>query len=93
MIPALYARMFGREDIEWRDRSWRLLENAGQKEVDDWSLVGTVGGSVAALPQIGREAALRAKVARVMGGAGLGSLMGVVGYMAWRHGLHGGRFD
>lgn len=93
MVPTLYARMLGREDIEWRDRSWRLLENAGQKEVDDWSLVGAVGGGVAALPQIGREAALRGKVTRVIGGAGLGSLMGVMGYLTWRYGVHGGRFD
>ena len=41
--------MRGREDIEWCDRSWRLLENKGQVEVDSWSLSGAVVGVVAAL--------------------------------------------
>lgn len=38
MTAALVARMHGKEHIEWADRSWRLLENKGQVEVDDWSL-------------------------------------------------------
>ena len=37
---ALGGRMYGREDIEWKDRSWRLLENKGQVEVDNWILLG-----------------------------------------------------
>ena len=27
---AMVGRMWGREKIEWQDRSWRLLENRGQ---------------------------------------------------------------
>ncbi|KAF5023138.1 hypothetical protein F66182_4794, partial [Fusarium sp. NRRL 66182] len=43
------GRMRGREEIEWRDRSWRLLENQGQLETDDWTLVGAgVGAFVGA---------------------------------------------
>ncbi|KAF6824896.1 hypothetical protein CPLU01_10574 [Colletotrichum plurivorum] len=90
---ALAGRMQGREDIEWRDRAWRLLENAGQVETDDW----TVGGTVAGLVGLGvwRQAggAAAAGGARVVAGAaGLGSVVGTVGYLAWRYGVHKGRF-
>ncbi|KAF2207715.1 hypothetical protein CERZMDRAFT_88373 [Cercospora zeae-maydis SCOH1-5] len=90
MIPATIGRMWGREDIEWRDRSWRLLENKGQKEVDDWSLVGTVVGAVGF--GAGRGSGM-AKVMRVAGGAGVGSMVGVGGYMLWRYGVHGGKWE
>jgi hypothetical protein len=30
----LVGRMWGREDIEWKDRSWRLMENKGQLETE-----------------------------------------------------------
>ncbi|KAB8303409.1 hypothetical protein EYC80_004836 [Monilinia laxa] len=36
LILATIARMYGREEIEWKDRSWRLLENRGQRECDAW---------------------------------------------------------
>ncbi|KAL5336033.1 hypothetical protein BJX70DRAFT_400972 [Aspergillus crustosus] len=77
---ALVGRMWGREEIEWKDRSWALMRNRGQAEVDDWSQVGVVGGGVwGALT--GRRIGLgwRGPVA----GAGLGSLLGVVGCMVW----------
>ncbi|KAL2817996.1 hypothetical protein BDW59DRAFT_152339 [Aspergillus cavernicola] len=44
---ALLGRMWGREEIEWKDRSWGLMHNQGQVEIDDWSQVGGVVGSVA----------------------------------------------
>lgn len=91
MVPALASRMYGREEIEWKGRSWRLLENEGQKEVDDWSFLGTVVGAVAAARQMVAHEALRPRVARGVGGAGTGSLAGVVGYMGWRYVLHGGK--
>lgn len=43
----LAARMYGREDIEWRDRAWRLLENRGQLETDDWTYPGMLAGVAA----------------------------------------------
>ena len=87
MVPGLVMRMWGREEIEWKDRSWRLLENEGQKEVDDWSLLGTVAGAVAvARRTIVRETA-RSKFLRLSGGAGVGSMVGVMGYMVWRYGV------
>ena len=61
--------MFGRENIEWKDRAWRLLENKYQMEVDDFALLGTaVGGYLA------RQGDWKVKV----GGAALGDRKSVV---------------
>lgn len=83
----LAGRMFGRETIEWQDRSWRLLENRGQVETDDWTYAGMGTGAVAALA-LGPRAGWRG----LLGAAGLGSVGGVAGYMVWRYGVNGGKF-
>ena len=84
----LVARMWGREEIEWQDRAWRLLANAGQMEVEEWSLAGMGAGVLAVVMRKGfREGGWR----RVVGGAGVGNLVGVLGYMGWRYGVRGGR--
>jgi hypothetical protein len=89
-------RMFGCKDIEWRDRSWRLLGNRGQRETDDWTIAGVLGGvGSAASLGISREGK-RAGAAGLgfrgwLGAAGLGGFAGVVGYFAWRYGLWGGK--
>ena len=83
MIPALIARMYGREDIEWNDRSWRLLENTGQIETDFWTVGGGLVGVVGA--GVGRQAGVGA-VRGVIGGAGLGGLVGL-GAMMGKRGL------
>ncbi|KAF2963862.1 hypothetical protein GQX73_g9711 [Xylaria multiplex] len=44
----LIGQMWGREEIEWKDRSWRLMENEGQLETDDWTYGGMVAGLAAA---------------------------------------------
>ncbi|KAH6689620.1 hypothetical protein F5X68DRAFT_73955 [Plectosphaerella plurivora] len=95
MAVGTVFRMWGREDIEWRDRSWRLLQNAGQVEVDDWTYPGMVigaalGFTAAGRAQAGKVAAKGWKV--VLGAVGLGSVAGTVGYMGWRYGVHGGKF-
>ena len=92
MIPGLPFYMSGKEDIEWRDRSWRLLENEGQKEVDDWSSVGFVGGVIAAARSEAYRQATKGRVLKLIGGGALGDLLGVTGYMAWRYGVHGGKW-
>lgn len=85
---ALVGRMWEREEIEWKDRAWRLLENKGQVEVDTWSVGGMVaGGAAAAVGGAGRG------VRGVVGGVGLGGTVGVLGYMVWRHGVKGGKWD
>ena len=82
--------MWGREEIEWKDRSWRLLENKGQVECDDWTYPGMVAGLAGVLGSgSGRAMGWRG----VVGGAGLGSVLGMVGYMGWRYGVKGGRFE
>ncbi|KXT07507.1 hypothetical protein AC579_2172 [Pseudocercospora musae] len=91
MVPATHGRMYGREEIEWKDRSWRLLENEGQVETDDWSLVGTLAGAAASLRRSAVEETGGTRVLRVAGGAGVGSMIGVAGYMLWRYGVHGGK--
>lgn len=86
MVVGLPFRMKGREDIEWSDRSWRLLQNAGQVECDDWSAIGTVVGAAAALRSSGSIPR------RLLGGAGVGSFFSIGGYMIWRYGVNGGKF-
>jgi len=82
--------MRGREDIEWRDRAWRLLGNRGQVEVDGWSVGGMVGGGVAAgVWGRGRGLGVRG----VVGSVGMGGTVGVVGYLGWRYGVRGGRWE
>ncbi|QYS95055.1 hypothetical protein H0G86_002370 [Trichoderma simmonsii] len=90
----LTARMWGREPIEWQDRSWRLLENRGQLETDDWTY-GGMGGALLATGLMGvRGAGGPAKLGwrGVAGAAGIGSVGGMIGYMAWRYGINGGKF-
>jgi hypothetical protein len=81
--------MWGRQEIEWQDRSWRLLENKGQVECDDWTYPGMAVGLAGVLGSGGAAMGWRG----VVGGMGLGSLGGMVGYMWWRYGVKGGKFD
>lgn len=83
MAVSLARRMDGKVHIEWADRSWRLLENKGQVAVDDWS---AVAGAVVTAGRrgLGWQA--------VTGGAGIGGLAGVAGYMIWRYGVKGGEW-
>jgi len=80
--------MWGREEIEWKDRSWRLLENKGQVETDDWTYGGMAVGLAA-------TALLKRPVgwATTVGSIGTGSVAGTLGYMGWRYGIHGGKFE
>ncbi|KAK6071808.1 hypothetical protein SCUP234_09523 [Seiridium cupressi] len=84
----LVARMWGREDIEWKDRSWRLLENKGQVECDDFTYAGMLAGLGAAAT----KSVKRTGWVGLLGAVGLGSTAGMLGYMGWRYGVHGGQF-
>ncbi|KAL8744697.1 MAG: hypothetical protein Q9190_003077 [Brigantiaea leucoxantha] len=84
MAVGLTMKMWGKEPIEWQDRSWRLLINEGQNHTDDWSIRGAGIGAVMSL--IGRKARFgglgRWSVLRAgFGGAGLGSALGIVGHV------------
>ena len=87
MSVALPLRMRDQEDIQWRDRSWRLLENKGQVEVDDWTYPGMALGLVSAATARGGGLGWRGAVGRV----GLGGMLGTLGYMGWRYGVKGGK--
>jgi len=94
LAVATVGRMWGREEIEWKDRAYRLLYNKGQVEVDKWCLGGTALGAVWAAVGRGRNPILRvAGWKGVVGGAALGSVAGTVGYMVWRYGVKGGKFE
>jgi hypothetical protein len=72
-----WGRMRGREDIEWKDRSWRILENNGELKTDWVTLggagAGAMGGLVAA-----RRGVIPASVRNaVLGGASVGMASGV----------------
>jgi len=80
--------MWRREEIEWKDRSWRLLENKGQVECDDWTYPAMLlGGATAAAKWNGLG------WRGVAAGVGMGSVLGMMGYMGWRHGVKGGKFE
>jgi hypothetical protein len=72
------ARMWGRETIEWQDRSWRLLGSKGQVECDDWTYSGMAGSAVV-LATKGIKLGWRGAVGMI----GPGSLVGMMGYMGW----------
>jgi len=88
MCIALPLRMRGREDIEWQDRSWRLIENKGQVECDDFTYPGMLASGVA-YGLRGKGLGWRGAV----GSVGLGSVIGMLGYMGWRYGIKGGKYD
>ncbi|CAD6575051.1 MAG: hypothetical protein ASARMPRED_007038 [Alectoria sarmentosa] len=87
----LPVRMWGMEDIEWKDRAWRLLENKGQVEVDSWGFVGAALGGLGVLAKRGGARGVPWRMAA--GGVGVGSTAGVLGYMIWRHGIKGGKWE
>ncbi|KAI9730104.1 MAG: hypothetical protein M1834_006096 [Cirrosporium novae-zelandiae] len=70
----LVGRMFGREDYEWRERSWRLLENKGQMRMDDYAVGGMAVGGVGAL--LGKNALKGLGWKGAVGALALGDLGG-----------------
>ncbi|KID98527.1 hypothetical protein MAJ_05455, partial [Metarhizium majus ARSEF 297] len=75
--------------VEWQDRSWRLLENRGQLEMDDWTYLG-MGAGVAAAWAAGSLKGLGGR--GVMGAVGAGGVVGGLAWAGWRFGVNGGRF-
>ena len=52
MAVELTMRMWVKERVDWQDRTWRLLENKGQLEYDNFSTKGAfAGGAVVAWRQ------------------------------------------
>lgn len=80
-VAATYGWMFGRNEVEWQDRAWRLQENAGENGTDVVSLRAAAAGAVVAglAARGGRLGGLGVGRA-AFGGAGVG-MAGGVGYM------------
>jgi hypothetical protein len=73
---ATWGRMRGREDIEWKDRAWRILENKGEVQTD-WVTLGGIGAGAFAGAAAARRGIIPASVGSAMlGGAGAGSATG-----------------
>lgn len=71
------GRMRGKEEIEWQDRSWRILENAGEVKTD-WVTLGGAGVGAVAGVVAARRGAVPATVSNAaLGGAGAGFAAGV----------------
>ncbi|KAF2635037.1 hypothetical protein P280DRAFT_511460 [Massarina eburnea CBS 473.64] len=75
-VAATFGRMYGRKEIEWQDRSWRLLENKGEEDTDLVSFGGTAVGAVVGVLAVRRGVNIGMGKA-VLGGAGLGMAAGV----------------
>ncbi|KAF2873066.1 hypothetical protein BDV95DRAFT_568697 [Massariosphaeria phaeospora] len=72
-----WGRMRGKEEIEWQDRSWRILENKGEVNTDWWTIDGAAIGAVAGV-FLARGGRLPMSVTRsAVGGAGIGMNAGV----------------
>jgi len=82
--------MLGREEIEWKDRSWRLMESKGQLECDDWTYSAI---ALSAATAVGSKNIRGMGWRGPVGMVGVGSVLGMVGYMGWRYGVKGGKFD
>ncbi|KAJ5725989.1 uncharacterized protein N7483_007346 [Penicillium malachiteum] len=78
----MIGRMWGREGIEWADRSWRLRYNTGQLAIDNWSEPGAVMGALAVALRRPSAATLGGWRG-VVGGAGIGSLVGLIGCISF----------
>ena len=76
---ALPLKMRNAQKIEFQDRSWRLLANKHQEQVDDWSLVGSVVGVAGVTATAARPIGWRT----LMGGLAGGSLAGVGALLLW----------
>lgn len=87
----LVARMWGRDKIEWQDRSWRLMENEGQLETDDWTYAGMAAAACFAIFR-GKTGPARLGWQGINGALGIGSLGGLIGYLGWRYAINGGNF-
>ncbi|KAL8852574.1 MAG: hypothetical protein Q9221_002570 [Calogaya cf. arnoldii] len=82
LAVGMTARMWGREEIEWQDRSWRILANKTQNREDDWSAGGILFGALALALASRRGAIPGLPLGRVsLGGAALGSILGTVGHV------------
>ena len=70
-------RMKNKMEIEWQDRSWRLLQNEKQLVIDKYVASGIGFGVI-----VGSVLPFGGLASRVIGGAGMGSASGFVAAQA-----------
>jgi hypothetical protein len=71
-----WGRMRGRGDVEWQDRSWRILRNKGEVRTD-WVTMGGMGAGATAGILATRRGVLPVSVGRsVLEGGAAGSSVG-----------------
>lgn len=69
--------MRGKEEVEWQDRAWRILNNKGEMQTD-WVTAGGVGAGAVVGVAAARRGALPLSTANaILGGAGAGSAIGM----------------
>jgi hypothetical protein len=72
-----WGHMRGREEIEWQDRAWRILENDGEVKTD-WVTFGAAGGGAAGALIAARRGIMPITIGNAtLGGAGVGMTVGV----------------
>ncbi|KAI2486788.1 hypothetical protein Ptr902_00921 [Pyrenophora tritici-repentis] len=72
-----WGRMRGRKEIEWKDRSWSILENNGEVKTD-WVALGAASGGAVAVLLAARSGKINMTADRaVLGGTGAGMAAGV----------------
>lgn len=79
----MIARMWGREEVEWQDRSWRILANKSQNREDGYSFSGIVIGAMymAFRTRRGHLTTAMFKIPRwraIVGAAATGSIAGTL---------------
>ncbi|EUC48508.1 hypothetical protein COCMIDRAFT_33990 [Bipolaris oryzae ATCC 44560] len=76
-VVMTWSRMRGLEEIEWKDRSWRILENNGEVKTD-WVTLGAASGGAVAVLIAARRGRMKMPIGgAVLGGAGAGMAVGV----------------
>jgi hypothetical protein len=77
-VAMTWGRMRGKSEVEWQDRSWRLLEN--KEEVNtDWESIGaTCVGALVGVAAARKGVVLLSAGRASLGGAGLGLGSGVL---------------
>lgn len=75
MTLAIRGRMNDKTEIEWQDRSWRILQNQSQIKTD-WAMLG--GAMSGAIVGISRRSVVQRPVWMIAGGASLGAAAGLL---------------
>ncbi|KAF2036047.1 hypothetical protein EK21DRAFT_83770 [Setomelanomma holmii] len=72
-----WGRMRGKEEIEWQDRAWRVLENKGEVKTDWVAMGGLSAGAAAGLVAARRGVLPTSAGNAILGGAGAGAAVGI----------------